>query len=336
MSRVTQNVSPPIEAIAQISLDGEKPLFTTNERGLPVFLGETFEEHVETFEAIDKSIDARKWALAAIAASVKTKYDEQTIINFAHRTRHSAVYIYELANTYRKFENSPRGEILSFTHHKIAAHSKNPQKAIKVAEDEEMSTRELEQWVKRQKPPTRKPVPELLTLHQPAVIEHLEGTIEVLKARDDAVPAVAPFLHNMYHAMIGQVQWQLGRTEEEDAERILEAAEEGNYRKDDIFKWLQDRGYFMREPELCDRLQVLALHSILETEAIEQKLPAHRLSCICSEFNKRLRATKEGGKKDTQRGDMVTIYVPYYTGSGDDFHVVRSHSVYENEDGEEL
>lgn len=305
------NVSPSTEAIMQISLDGDKPLFTTNERGLPVFLGETFEEHVETFEGIDKSIDARKWALAAIAASLKTKYDEQTIANFAHRVRHSAAYIWELALTYRKFENSPRGEILSFTHHRIAAHSKNPLKAIKVAEDEEMSTRELEQWVKRQKPPTRKPIKEIETLHSPAVRQHLESTIEVLKLRDEAVPAIAPFLHNMYHAMIGQVQWQLDRTEEEDAERILEAVEEGNYRKDDIFKWLQDRGYFMREPELDDRLLTM-----------------------CQ--NKKVRETKEGGKKDTQRGDMVTIYVPYYAASGDDFHVVRGRSIYENGDGEDL
>lgn len=299
-----QPLPASIEAITQISLNGEDPLFTTNDRGLPVFLGTTFEEHVEVFEGIDKSIDGRKWALAAIAASVKTKYNEQTVINFAHRVRHSAAYIYELAVTYRKFENSPRGEILTFTHHKIAAHSKNPQKAIKAAEDEEMSTRDLEKWIKQQAPPTRRPVKEIETLHEPAVRAHLEETVAALKLRDEAVPTAAPFLHNMYHAMIGQVQWQLGRSVEEDCERVFEAVEEGCYRKDDIFDWLQARGYFMREPELEDRLVTM-----------------------CQ--NKKLRETKEGGKKDMQRGDMVTIYIPYYAATGDDFSVPRNKSIYE-------
>lgn len=293
----------PRESIGQISLDGEKPLFTTNDRGLPVFLGETFEEHVTAFEGIDKSIDARKWALAAIAASVKTKYNDKTMEKFAHEVRHSTAYIYELAITYRKFENSPRGEILSFTHHRIAAHSKNPIKAIKAAEDEEMSTRELEQWIKRQAPPTRKAVKEIETLHIPAVRSHLEATIELLKTQDDDVPASAPFLHNMYHAMIGQVQWQLNRTIEEDCERVFEALEEGYRRREEIFKWLQDRGYFMREPEMADRLAYLVQA-------------------------KRVRETKEGGKKDAQRGDMTTIWMPMYERTGDDFNVKKGNPIY--------
>lgn len=303
-------VSPAMESIVQSSLDGQKPLFTTNEKGLPVFLGQTFEEHVETFEGIDKSVDARKWALAAIAASVKTKYNEQTVINFAHRVRHSAAYIYELAITYRKFENSQRSEILSFTHHQIAAHSRIPVKAIRAAEDEEMSTRELEKWIKRQNPPTRKAVKELETLHEPAVRSHLEETIGMLKLRDEAVPGAAPFLHNMYHAMIGQVQWQLDRSVETDCEVIFEAVEEGNYRKDDIFTWLQARGYFMREPEMDQRLTLM-----------------------CQ--NRKLRETKEGGKKDMQRGDMVTIYVPFYAATGDEFSIPRNNSVYEMGDNKE-
>lgn len=284
----------PAESITQTSLDGEKPLFITSDRGLPVFMGTTFEEHVNAFEGIDKSIDARKWALAAIAASVKTKYNDKTVERFAHEVRHSAAYIYELALTYRKFENSLRGEILSFTHHKIAAHSKDPLKAIKAAEDEEMSTRDLEKWIKRQDPPTRRAVKEIETLHLAAVRTHLEETIAILKTRDEDVPASAPFLHNMYHAMIGQVQWQLGRTVEEDCDRVFEALEEGYRRREEIFKWLQERGYFMREPEMMDRL-------------------AHLVQ------SRRVRETKEGGKKDAQRGDMTTIWMPMYERTGDDF-----------------
>lgn len=295
--------SPENEAINQISLDGQTPLFTTNKRGLPVFLGKTYEEHVDAFQGIDKSVDARLWALAAVAASLKTRYHEKTVEKFAYEVRHSAVYIYELAATYRKFENSTRVEILSFTHHRIAARAKNPQKAIQAANDEEMSTRELEKWIKRQEPPTRKSVKEIETLHLPAVRLHLEETIQQLKNRDEDVPASAPFLHNMYHAMIGQVQWQLDRTVDEDCDKIFEAIEDGCYRFDDMFKWLQERGYFMREPEVEDRLATM----------VERK---------------RVRETKEGGRKDTQRGEMTTIWVPYYARGGDDFTASRSTSIY--------
>lgn len=287
-------VTPANQAINLQSLDGEKPLFKTNNRGLPVFLGKTYEEHVDAFQGIDKSVDARLWALAAVAASLKTKYNEQTIQKFAHEVRHSAVYIYELATTYRKFENSTRVEILSFTHHRIAARAKDPQKAINAANDDEMSTRELEKWIKRQEPPTRRAVKEIETLHEPEVRKHLEDTIALLKIRDEDVPAPAPFLHNMYHAMIGQIQWQLDRTVEEDCERVFEAIEEGNYPRDDIFGWLQARGYFMRESELGDRL----MHMVEKG---------------------RIKETKQGGKKDQQRGDMITIYVPAYSRDSSSF-----------------
>lgn len=290
----TTALTPANEAINQVSHDGEKPLFKTNGNGLPVFLGKTYEEHVDAFQGIDRSLDARLWALAAVAASLKTRYNDQTVQKFAHEVRHSAVYVYELAATYRKFENSTRVEILSFTHHRIAARAKDPQKAINAANDEEMSTRELEKWIKRQEPPTRRAVKEIETLHEPEVRAHLEETVKMLKLRDEAVPGAAPFLHNMYHAIIGQVQWQLERTVEEDCERIFEAIEEGNYPKDDILNWLQARGYFMREPELDDRLAVM----------VQQH---------------QIRETKQGGKKDQQRGDMVTIYVPAYARDSSSF-----------------
>jgi hypothetical protein len=287
-------ISPANNAINQQSLDGETPLFKTNNKGMPVFLGKTYEDHVEAFQGIDRSVDARLWALAAVAASLKTKYNEQTIQKFAHEVRHSAVYIYELAATYKKFENSTRVEILSFTHHRIAARAKDPQKAICAANDEEMSTRELEKWIKRQEPPTRRAVKEIDTLHEPEVRKHLEETVRLLKDRDEAVPGEAPFLHNMYHAMIGQVQWQLDRSIEEDCERVFEAIEEGNYPKDDILNWLQARGYFMREHELDDRLAHMAQKGTI-------------------------RETKQGGKKDQQRGDMITIFVPAYSRDSSSF-----------------
>src|SRR5688572_15525537 len=121
-----QALTPAKEAINETSLDGDKPLFKTNRNGLPIFLGKTYEDHVDAFQGIDRSVDARLWALASVAASLKTRYNDQTVQKFAHEVRHSAVYIYELAATYRKFENSTRVEILSFTHHRIAARAKDP------------------------------------------------------------------------------------------------------------------------------------------------------------------------------------------------------------------
>lgn len=148
---------------------------------------------------------------------------------------------------------------------------------------------------------------DLEVLQDPLVRQFFTDHIEILKKRLDVIPPNAPFAHNMVHGQIGQAQWQLDRTDKEEATKVLEAIDEGWQVGTEIFNWLQRRSFFMREPEL-----------------------QHRLVAMCE--LKRLREVKQGGRKDNQRGDLASMYVRYDARTGDAFSVSKGNSLYSNED----
>lgn len=121
--------------------------FAVAEDGLPVYLGETDDDFGEDWDAVSNDVTRNLWQLAAIAASIVTKYGEGNISRFAYEHRTSASWIRKLAKTYRAFENNRRISILSFYHHLEASTAKNPVRALKIANDREMSTRELKRWI---------------------------------------------------------------------------------------------------------------------------------------------------------------------------------------------
>ena len=143
-------------------------------------------------------------------------------------------------------------------------------------------------------------------IHPQAVRAWIDEFIEKLKSDDDLVPV--PFLHNMIQADIGQAQWQRDRTIQSDCLAILEmfAGDEGVYTGSDadIFKWLIRSGYFMSDPDLDDRLELM----------VERKL---------------LKRVRQGGKKETQRGDMVDLYMLPAQLTGEVGTVRRGQSIYE-------
>lgn len=179
---------------------------------------------------------------------------------------------------------------------------------------------------------------EIEVLQTTEVQAWLSGLHKVLLDYEPTVPSSAPFLKNMIRSMIGVVITQSERTVESDCEAILkmfkgEAGSEGVYSAtdSDIFKWLLARFYFMRDPELDERLDLLSQHSELVRDAAERKAPPHRLSCKCSELNKQLKKESQGGKKDSQRGDMQDIYMLYDSRTGDAANVAHAVSRYQGE-----
>lgn len=146
---------------------------------------------------------------------------------------------------------------------------------------------------------------DLDVLQDPLVRQFFTDHIEMLKKRLDAIPPNAPFAHNLVHGQIGQAQWQLDRTEKEEAARVMEAIDEGWQIGTEIFNWLQKRSYFMREPEL-----------------------KHRLVAMCD--LKRLREVKQGGRKDNQRGDLTSMYVRYDAATGDAFSISKGNGLYDS------
>lgn len=131
----------------------ELVLFTSED--MPVFRGESYEEHVSSWLEVDTSLQGHYWALGAIAASLKNKYGEDALAKFGSDVRSSRRRLYEYAQTYETWEKCERSHSLSFHHHTIASRAEDPQLALKVAEDEDMSTRELEEFVSTGELPAR-------------------------------------------------------------------------------------------------------------------------------------------------------------------------------------
>jgi hypothetical protein len=144
----------------------------TGARSTPVpgFSGKTYEDHVSHARMLKGNVERDMWALAAVCASLESKYGEQTIPGFAKDVGFSADYVRKMALTYRAWENNSRELDLSFTHYKIAAQSKNPQKAIEAAKTERMSKRQLEAYVRAEKKPDKQPQP---LINYPAVMRRL-------------------------------------------------------------------------------------------------------------------------------------------------------------------
>lgn len=54
---------------------------------LPVFVGHTWDEHINAWKSVTKEIEDRQWALGAIADSLTRNYGESSIERFAGEVR---------------------------------------------------------------------------------------------------------------------------------------------------------------------------------------------------------------------------------------------------------
>ncbi len=116
----------------------------SGEDALPVFRGETYEEHVQAWINVSEEVEERRWQLGAIAASLETVFGENVKSTFAADVGVSARTVREYAQAYRAFATGARAPLLSYTHHRIAARSEAPQRAIDEAADRLYSTRQME------------------------------------------------------------------------------------------------------------------------------------------------------------------------------------------------
>jgi hypothetical protein len=127
---------------------------------LPVFRGESFEEHVETWKALDLSSTRHQWAQAAIASSFEKKSGARTDVNntmtpiqyFCREVRISVGHFSRLVKTYRAFVEPLDPSVkqlvsegpLHFKHFLIAANGpRDPVAAVIQAHDQGWSANEL-------------------------------------------------------------------------------------------------------------------------------------------------------------------------------------------------
>lgn len=216
-----------------------------DQQEFPVFHGESYEEHVSTWLQVDDSIQGHYWMLGAIADSLQSKYGDDTTGKFAADVGSSSRRIRDYRQTYRTFENGDRSPSLSFKHHTLASKSEDPQKALEAAENESLSTRELEQLVQTGELPDKSvhflsESNEWLT--PPHIIERVEAVLEAIDLdpcaeSEKGIPAAAHYTQaedGLHHSWSGRVfmnppykrdipHWAHKLTVEYEASRISEA-----------------------------------------------------------------------------------------------------------------
>lgn len=203
------------------------------------------------------------------------------------------------ATVAHKVEKSRRrdSDLVDFsTHAEVACLPDEEQERILAKAESDpnaMTVKHVRREVHKAKRRMGKEKSELEIIHTPEVQEWLTGLLSSIKEHEPNIPLTASFLKPLLFNIEGAIQWQIDRCVTEDCAAILEffdTAARGT--DDDIFKWLQSRFYFMRDPELDERLEYMV-------------------------DNKMLKRIKQGGRKDGQKGDMVDVYQPYDEGTFD-------------------
>jgi hypothetical protein len=252
----------------------KRALFVQLENGMWEFRGETYEQHIGQWKKVDSEVQADKWKLSAVAASLDTRYKDDTIGKFAKEVKRTPRRIRQYAQTYRVFENGKRFPSLSFHHHTVAAQADDPTAAMQKAEDGEWSTRELEHFIKTGEEPTTEEQPErhapqvklspvFQKIHDDAVRAELEDRIGVVRGWTEPVD---PILSIVYRRLIDLLEWQRDRTVDRDCAAILSIFQDSEEMdteglecasEADIQTWLRMRGFIMSEDELDDRLSLM-------------------------------------------------------------------------------
>src|ERR1051326_8260479 len=69
--------------------------------GLWDFRAETVDQHIDAFLAVDKNAESARWGMAAIAASIETKYGEGRFEEFAQRVNYTPRHVRRIGRGYR-------------------------------------------------------------------------------------------------------------------------------------------------------------------------------------------------------------------------------------------
>lgn len=177
----------------------------------------------------------------------ETGLDKPTLMNYA--------------SVAKRVESSRRREVVDYSKHVEVAGLKPEQQArvLEQAEKEGLTVKEVRRVANRIKRDEGKEKSEIETLHTPEAQEFLTRYIETLKQFEESVPLTARFLRQMFQAHAAQAHWQKTRNVLDDCAVIKMAISEseGSIAEDDLYQWLQVRGYFMSDPEFEARLDYM-------------------------------------------------------------------------------
>lgn len=171
---------------------------------LPVFHGQSWEEHVQTWLDLERVVTDQRWRQAAVVASLETHYGEKSLDKFAQEVGISPKRLYEYRAAYRVYQFSGRAENLDFTHYVIASRAENPAQIIEQAATDGLSTRALNRLVTQSTaPPIETPLPTLTD--DPQIMAAWRGW----QLATGALKAAAPRLASLLATYLEEVQYEL-------------------------------------------------------------------------------------------------------------------------------
>lgn len=277
-------VPKPVVSVPLVLVEPREP-FTSAEDGLPVYHAEDLEHCVADWDVVHESIQARLWSQAAIAAQVDVEYGKASIKEFAERVGRKQRWIRGIAKTYRTFENGKRLPNCDFGLHYLSAGYSDPYEAIRVAQDQKMTYRELERWIKLRQRAVETDEEEDVFEDQPVedesvLLQNIELAQRLLRGVEAQIKS--PYVAKYITGVIEELDWELCEVTKAPAkisQRVLSLVLGGCQRRDQIAKRAR-----LTPAQTDQYLQHWAGRGRIEER-------------------------EEGGRKQGQKGSMPTFWV---------------------------
>lgn len=296
---VTAMQHSPDPDVAQL-LNGplDEPGFTFTPTGLKIESWVTFEQwdlYGRKLQLADKGI---QWALGDWVIWGEGKFKERAsqAVAFSGLKVRTLQNYAVVAEAFKDKSRRRDSDEVDFSTHAAVASLPEPEqdRIIEMAaENPEVMTREkVRIEVSRTRRRLGREKTEIQLLQTSEVQSWLSNLHKALSPFEASVPNEAGFLKVMIRSFLGVVEEQSERTIESDCDKIMSMFEGDkeaapySATETEIYRWLIAHFYFIKTPEVNERLEQL-----------------------CNE--KRLKHVQTGGRKEGQRGDMVWVYMPY-------------------------
>lgn len=299
----------------------DEPGFTFTATGLIIDPSVTFEEWERYGRKLQLAEKGIQWALGDWVIHGETHFKERAAqaVEFTGRKIKTLQNYATVAESVEKSRRRDSDVVDFSTHAEVASLPAEEQErilAMAEADPGEMTVQKVRREVHKAKRKMGKQKSEIEILQTAEVKEWLGSIHAAVVPYEESCPQSARFLKSMVRSFLGVIEEQSERTVESDCDKIMSLFEGDketapySATDDEIYKWLIGHFYFISDPELDERLESMAYHSI-HTERDKDKPIEKREACKCGPAQKRLKYVQTGGRKEGQRGDMTWVYMPY-------------------------
>ncbi len=193
---------------------------------LPVFIGSSWEDHVQAWTDAELTVTEFRWRQAAIANSLTTHYGEGQVEQFARQIGIHPNRVWEYRTAYRllleKHDRSGFSDNLEFTHFLLASSAPDPIKMLEIAAEECLSTKALRRLITQAKAPS---LDEVI----PALSDDPQVTSawEQFQAGCQAMRQAAPRLSALIHGYLEEIQYELSLPADSIKSHLFDCIQQG-------------------------------------------------------------------------------------------------------------